>query len=244
MIFFIFSLNKTMEVRMELSPKQMASIKKGRKVRVSKKHMSGSGIALIVRPETFNRMNRSFALDRGIDLSLDPEELQATMKGGKINFLNKAKRWTGFIGDTLNGIAQSEFIKPILQAGTQRAVAAVNPQSAGMDMFKQATDLIRPSQAQSTPSYNTFKAADVFRPSQAQSTLSSGYDTYKQAADIFRPTSQVQPSLSQYLSKFATGQNIDYLKRGALEAAQANSYRPFSAPSPMVQSMIGTVTDD
>ena len=155
---------------MELSPKQIASIKKGRKVRVNKQHMSGSGIALIVRPETCNRMNRSFALDRGIDLALDPEELQATMKGGKINFLNKAKRWTGFIGDTLNGIAQSEFIKPILQAGTKRAVAAVNPSSGGMDIFKQAVDVIRPSQAQSTPS--------------------SGYDTYKQAADV-RPTSRV-----------------------------------------------------
>jgi len=54
------------------------------------------------------------------------------LKAGEgVNRLKKANRWTGFIGDTYQGVAQAvkPVAKPIFQAGTDYAVEQINPET-------------------------------------------------------------------------------------------------------------------
>jgi hypothetical protein len=57
----------------DASPAQLRKLRKGDKVRVKK----GKGFNLIVRPETYKRVSRSFNKDKGTELALSKEELDA-----------------------------------------------------------------------------------------------------------------------------------------------------------------------
>ncbi len=59
-------------IRLSLTPKQHASLRKGRKCRICARHMQGSGVQYMVRPETLGRLSHSLSLNKGIDLALDP----------------------------------------------------------------------------------------------------------------------------------------------------------------------------
>ena len=86
------------EVRLALSKKQHTSLLRGRKVRVSH-HMNGTGAPYAVHPETVAKLLRAYEKAKGVDLHLDPLEIQASMRGG--NLTNKLKRGAkilGFIG--------------------------------------------------------------------------------------------------------------------------------------------------
>ena len=51
--------------------------------------------------------------------------------GGSVNRINKFNRWTNVLGDAYQGIAHAvkPVAKPIFEAGTQRAVEMINPES-------------------------------------------------------------------------------------------------------------------
>jgi len=59
------------QISIDASPHQLRKLKRGHKVRIKK----GSGFNLIVYPETYNIVQRAFAKNKGVELSLSPEEL-------------------------------------------------------------------------------------------------------------------------------------------------------------------------
>jgi hypothetical protein len=59
-------------VGLDLSPRQMAKLRKGNPVRVKK----GMGCNLIVNPNNYDIMNRAFRRNKGVQLKLSPEEIQ------------------------------------------------------------------------------------------------------------------------------------------------------------------------
>lgn len=62
-------------VGLDLSRNQINKLKKGAKARVKK----GMGCNLIVRPETYSILSRAFRRNKGVDISLSPEEIELNM---------------------------------------------------------------------------------------------------------------------------------------------------------------------
>ena len=62
------------KIRAKVSKPQMAKLKKGAMVRI-KKAMEGEGVCLIVNPENYSRITKSFSRDKGSQISMSPDEL-------------------------------------------------------------------------------------------------------------------------------------------------------------------------
>jgi len=60
------------EISIDASPHQLRKLRKGLKVRLRK----GTGFNLVVHPETYNLMSKSFSKSKGVEVALSPEELQ------------------------------------------------------------------------------------------------------------------------------------------------------------------------
>lgn len=60
----------------KVSPKQMSKLRNGHKVRV-KPPIEGEGVCLIVHPENYSLLSRTFSKNKGAEISLTPDELVA-----------------------------------------------------------------------------------------------------------------------------------------------------------------------
>ena len=117
-------------IRLALSAKQHASLRKGRKVRLNAQHMTGSGVQYIVHPATYDRLTHSFSMRKGMDLALDPTEIQASMLGGGLTGnLRRASKVLHFIGDEIiQPVAKfiAPVAKPLVAAATNLGVTKIN----------------------------------------------------------------------------------------------------------------------
>ena len=106
-------------VELGISPKQISKLRNGHRVRVKK----GTGICLIVKPENYNIITRAFNKGKGVEISLNPEELMANAQSaeemeGRGIFGKKFDRGVGkLIGKknrkALYGELESRFKEPI-----------------------------------------------------------------------------------------------------------------------------------
>ena len=123
-------------VRVKAGTHHKVGLSKEQMKKHHKAHMKGTGYTLTFDPFQVAKMQH---LRQEVGKKMK-------VKGGKINFLNKAKKWTGFLGDTVKSIGDhiAPAAKPIIQAATQRAVNEINPTSpadylqsmAGVGMHK------------------------------------------------------------------------------------------------------------
>ena len=60
-------------ISFDASSRQLGKLKKGLPVRIKK----GTGFNVIVHPETYHLVSRAFAKNKGIEIALSPEELEA-----------------------------------------------------------------------------------------------------------------------------------------------------------------------
>jgi len=111
-------------VRMKVSPKQISRLRNGHKVRV-KPAMEGEGVCVIVNPANYDILSRTFSRNKGMELTLSPQELVAnqeasTQMEGQGIFGKKFDRW---LGKTIGKKAQRELygtareFLPLAQAG-------------------------------------------------------------------------------------------------------------------------------
>ena len=138
-----------MELKLRLSPKQHASLRLGRKVRINTGHLHGSGISYIVRPATYDRIAHAFDRSKGVDLALDPSEVHASISGGKVSFddhLKNAAKVSRYIGSVFKPLNKN--LKPVKEAMTEAAVAqiemAYNPSDYYLDGAQQFSDIVQP----------------------------------------------------------------------------------------------------
>jgi hypothetical protein len=80
------------EIKIDISPRQMANLRKGKPVR-----MRGGGIPMYVDTDTYNRMSRSFLSGKGIQHALSPAEIahnegMGIFKKVKKTAINTAKK--------------------------------------------------------------------------------------------------------------------------------------------------------
>jgi hypothetical protein len=66
-------------VKVGVSPKQISKLRNGRMVRI-KKPMSGEGVCMVVRPENYSIISRTFDRNKGMDFALSPEEILANQE--------------------------------------------------------------------------------------------------------------------------------------------------------------------
>jgi len=136
-----------MEVRLALSPKQHSALRLGRKVRIAVKHLHGSGIPYIVRPETYDRIAHAFDRNKGVDLALEPSEIHAS--GGSLtNKLKRVGKVLNFVGnEIIQPVATfvAPVAKPIFSALTNLGVTKINnmadPSARYLNVAEKSVDI-------------------------------------------------------------------------------------------------------
>lgn len=74
-------------IELKLSPAQKTKLRKGLKIRINKKNkpvIEGDGIYILVRPENFNVLTKTFDSTRGREFNLDAEEINANQNPEQI----------------------------------------------------------------------------------------------------------------------------------------------------------------
>ena len=196
-----------MDVQMNLSAKQLASLKKGRKIRIAKRHLMGGGVNLVVHPETFNRLTKCVEHNKGMDFTMSPSELHATMSGGAVNRLNKANRWTDYLGSTYKSVGQAvkPFAQPITAAISDGTVHQINMQLNPTDEYfgdaQQASELLRPFMQQTpappAPISNDGQNLNFTAVANAQAVQYNAYQPFAPSPAPIAPTLGFVPATIQ-----------------------------------------------
>ena len=121
-------------VMVKVSPKQMSKMRNGHKVRVKPPQMEGEGICLIVHPENYKLLARTFSKGKGAEISLTPEEIvdnkeasESEQMEGKGIF---GKKFDRGVRKVIGKKAQQELYKeiasylPMAQAGLTAGLTA------------------------------------------------------------------------------------------------------------------------
>jgi len=104
---------------------QLSKLRNGHKVRI-KPPMEGEGICLIVNPENYNRITRTFNKGKGSEISLSPQEIQENKEASEMmegkgifgkKFDRKFKKFLGKKGSkAVYGFAR-KVLRPIAKTG-------------------------------------------------------------------------------------------------------------------------------
>jgi hypothetical protein len=119
-------------ISIDASPAQIRKLRKGLKVRIKK----GTGFNLLVHPNTYNIVNRAFAKSKGVEVSLNneeithnegltgalpsPDETMSEVPMAGTGFKSRRRTRGGNLLGTLKDSAKAG-----LEAGTERAVGAI-----------------------------------------------------------------------------------------------------------------------
>lgn len=117
-------------VEIGASPKQLSKLRNGHRVRI-KPAVEGKGICVVVNPSNYDLITRTFSRNKGLEISLSPEEIVANQEvsgemEGKGIFGKKFDRW---VGRTIGKKAQRELygiadqFKPLAKAGLTAGLA-------------------------------------------------------------------------------------------------------------------------
>ena len=184
------------EVRLALSKKQHTSLFRGRKVRVSHR-MNGTGVPYKVNPETVAKLLRAYEKAKGVDLHLDPLEIQASMRGG--NLTNKLKRGAkilGFIGNEIYqpiAKAVAPVAKPIIGALTGLAVSKINnaadPTARYLNAGQKAADIFSGYHAPSRVAQG--QTVDYLAKAAAASFIANSFNQYRPPVAPVAPAAYV-----------------------------------------------------
>ena len=117
-------------LHIKASPKQLAKLRNGHKVRVSPA-IQGEGFNLIVHPERFSLVTKSFKKKKGVEVQLTPDEIMVNkvlhpQMSGKGIF---GRKFDKFVEDTIGTQAKdiiyksADELKPMLKEGISKASA-------------------------------------------------------------------------------------------------------------------------
>lgn len=113
-------------VKVGVSPKQISKLRNGRMVRI-KKPMSGEGVCMVVRPENYSIISRTFDRNKGMDFALSPEEILAnqeiapTIEGEGI-FGKKFDKLLKKAGIKKIAYKVGDVVKPLVKEGLDTAL--------------------------------------------------------------------------------------------------------------------------
>ena len=203
-------------ISIDASPKQLSKLRNGHKVRIRQ----GTGVSLVVHPETYGIVSHAFQRDKGIEIALSQDEVQAnaehSMSGrlqGQGIFGSKADRWMEKKGIKKAVYHAGSVIKPYAKAGIHAGVAA-----GSAALMASATALANPELIPLIASGGAAldaKAQDyVENPNQYHGK--SGVKKLNCAKNMGQQYAQNQ--LSDKLNQ-ELGTNYDYMSRAGLDNA-------------------------
>lgn len=205
-------------VEIGASPKQLSKLRNGHRVRV-KPAMEGKGVCVVVNPENYDLITRTFSRNKGLEISLSPEEILANQNAstemeGKGIFGKKFDRGLRkLIGKKaqreLYGTAR-EFL-PLAQAGL----------TAGLTTAGTALGAIQPELIPFIPAgvagLSALGSDYLANPSSYQSN--AGGSRARKARDI--AGRMIQDRALQEINT-ATGANLGALDRASIQSAITN----------------------
>jgi hypothetical protein len=112
---------------------QLSKLRNGHKVRV-KPAMEGEGICLIVNPENYNRITRTFNKGKGSEISLSPQEIQENKEASEMmegkgifgkKFDRKLKKVLGKRGSKAVYGFSRKVLRPIVKRGLTTGLTAL-----------------------------------------------------------------------------------------------------------------------
>ena len=115
-------------IRIKASPKQLSKLRNGHRVRIQPA-MKGEGFNLIVHPERYDELSKTFRSGKGKEIQLSPQELVANqhaaphMEGSGI-FGSRFDRFLDKHGMKDAAYAVGDVIKPYAKAGIKTALTA------------------------------------------------------------------------------------------------------------------------
>lgn len=210
---------QTMMVK--VSDKQLSKLRNGHKVRV-KPDIEGKGILLIVNPQNYSLMTRSFKKMKGSEIALSPEEIQANKEAapqmeGKGIFGKKFDRFVEKkIGKANKKILYriAEQGKPIAQTALAGLIGAAS--AAAIGAAPELSPYILPAAATAT----TLSTDYIANPSKYQSkegkriAAKAGKDTALTVANKELGTNMTELNAAE-IRKAATAKAVAEAKRQA-----------------------------
>jgi len=118
-------------LQIDVSPRQLSRLRNGHKVRIRK----GTGFNLVVNPNTYNTVSRSFKKDKGIEVALSPEEIemnreQAPQMEGQGIFGKKFDKLLKKAGIKKIAYKAGDALKPMIKEGIDAGLMALGPEAA------------------------------------------------------------------------------------------------------------------
>ncbi len=208
-------------IQLGLSPKQLSKMRKGQKVRINPQ-MEGKGLCLIVNPANYSLITGTFSRNKGLELSLSPEELEVNksvspqMEGKGIFGKSFDRGVEKLLGKKAKKAIYSEAQKllPLAQAGL----------TAGLASGATALGAVQPELIPFLPSATAGLAVlgsdYLANPSKYQSNAGgSKANLAKDMASRYIQNKALESVNSQL------GTNMDYLTSASLADAMANKAR-------------------
>jgi len=128
----------------KVSPKQMSKLRNGHKVRVKPPEVEGEGCYIVLHPENYDIVSRTFSKNKGAEITLSPEEIQANkrislspeqhqaiLKKHKVGQGIFGKKFDRLVGKVIGKTAQRKLYKtaekalPLVKAGLSSAGTAL-----------------------------------------------------------------------------------------------------------------------
>ena len=225
-----------MEVKLALSPKQHASLRLGRKIRVHSGHLSGSGVSYHLDPEVLAKMKRAFAKYKGVDISL------AT--GGKVGRPATQEEYEEYRTRTGQGVGwqephytqQDEYMK---SRGYGVGGSLANKLKRGSKILHFIGDeIIQPIAHFVAPATRPIFMAGS---DAAVAQIDRAYNPGKAAGAAFEKVSTLfTPYMKQGGYEPVSAVPSEYVVRTNAIAAQANSFQPFKTKTAL--GTVGTPT--
>lgn len=205
-------------VRIGASPKQLSKLRNGHRVRI-RPTMEGEGVCVVVNPSNYDMITRTFSRNKGLEISLSPEEILANQEAspemeGKGIFGKKFDRGVRkLIGKkaqkSIYGTAR-EFL-PLAQAGLTAGLTA-----AGTALGAVQPELI-PFIAPGVAGLSALGSDYLANPSSYQSN--AGGSKAKLAKNL--AGRMIQDRALQEINA-QTGANLGALDRASIQSALTN----------------------
>jgi len=218
-------------VEVGVSPKQLSKLRNGHRVRV-KKPMSGEGVCLIVNPENYSIITRTFSKNKGAEISLSPDEImdnlnEAPKMEGKGIF---GKKFDKFVEDTIGEEAKdvlykgADLLKKPVKKGIDK-LAGLAPEIGASALTAAVLALGQP---ELVPAAGLLGSKLGKMVGQRGANLAKDYldrpSYYQEQVGIGGSKRRMSTSMIDELNR-TQGTNMGYMERAALGEAQASRQR-------------------
>jgi hypothetical protein len=204
----------------DASPKQLSKLRNGHPVRIKR----GTGFNLIVRPDTYHLVSRAFARNKGIQVALSPEEIEANRSLSPEQHMELKESQPEMAGQ---GIFGKKFDKLLKKAGIKKLAYSIGDQikplakagiTAGLTAGATSLGAIQPELIPFLPGGVAGLSGLAYDYLDNPSKYQSGFSGIKGKPVRSLAEQAVKTQLNQKLNE-QLGTNYDYLSRAGLENA-------------------------